>query len=267
MDDPRAGLTQLEFEAFPTWHSPGLASRAHDVAARCARAERMLSRTLGVAPEMWLLVLAEGDWEGRAGHPIYGMPNSTRTSIVVAGEPTDFWSAFIELTDEGGRAELARTYGDDGRIDLSGFFDLLAIHEMGHHYERVGRLRTPRLWLREFICNLCLHAYIATEEQERLPELLMFPRVVAGVPAELFSHRTETDFERMYDRMPGPNYGWFQCRMHVGAATVYGSGGVKALRDIWDLYRAPRARLVQQLAQVEPAMGSFAREFTDPDSD
>jgi hypothetical protein len=56
-----------------------------------------LKELLGVVPDVQLLVLAEGDWAGRSGHPVYGMTNSLRDTLVVAGESNRFWLAFVDM--------------------------------------------------------------------------------------------------------------------------------------------------------------------------
>lgn len=263
--DRRSGLVALDGLPLPVWHSEGLAERAGPIAERCATARHLLSELFEIEPAVELLVLTEKDWPGHAAHPLYGMPNSTRDTVVVAGEPNRFWLAFIDMVDDEGRTELAEAYRDGtGEIDLSPFFDLLAIHELSHVYQAQGRVRFPRLWLNEFFCNLCLHAYVVAEEPERLPELLTFPRVVSTVSADRFEYRTEQDFERLYDEMPGTNYGWFQCRMHAGAASVYDGGGIRILKRLWDHYQSQvdRSQLVRDLSEVDASLGTFAHEFT-----
>ena len=164
-DALREGLTEVQDAPIPTWASAGLSQRAGPIAARSARALDFLKELLGVVPDVQLLVLAEGDWAGRSGHPVYGMPNSLRDTLVVAGESNRFWLAFVEMLDPEPQLELRAAYrGADGEVDLAPFFDLLAVHELAHTFEMAGGVRFPRSWLREFFCNVCLHAYVATVE-------------------------------------------------------------------------------------------------------
>ncbi|MCE7870610.1 hypothetical protein DYH09_09560, partial [bacterium CPR1] len=62
-----------------------------------------------------------------------------------------------------------------GSIDLAAYMNLLAVHEMGHLYldQATGEFdfHLPRRWLVELFCQLCLHAYTATQEAGHLLSL------------------------------------------------------------------------------------------------
>jgi hypothetical protein len=259
----REGLTELQDAPIPTWASAGLSRRAEPIAARSARALAFLGELLGVVPDVQLLVLAEGDWAGRSGHPVYGMPNSLRDTLVVAGESNRFWLAFVDMLDPGPQLELRAAYrATDGEIDLAPFFDLLAVHELAHTFEVAGGVRFPRLWLREFFCNVCLHAYVAAAEPEAMAALTAFPLLVAQVPGDRLNYRTIADFERIYDDMPGPNYGWFQCRLHVAAGRLVESAGPRSVRKLFDAYRVGDAELSALLGtRVHPELRAIAEEL------
>ncbi len=144
-----AGLERVGDFPFAVFASTDVVPRARDIAERGARALRFLGSALDVEPELALLVLAPDDWEGRASHPVYGMPNYDGAgNLVVAGAPSDFWRGFVGLvaeTQPDALSMLTEAYKVDGEIDLSPFFDLLAIHEMGHRLHQVGVVRFPRL--------------------------------------------------------------------------------------------------------------------------
>jgi hypothetical protein len=262
-DALREGLTEVQDAPIPTWASAGLSERAGPIAARSARALAFLGELLGVVPDVQLLVLTEGDWAGRSGHPVYGMPNSLRDTLVVAGEANQFWLAFVDMLDPEPQLELRAAYrGADDEIDLAPFFDLLAVHELAHTFEVAGGVRFPRLWLREFFCNVCLHAYVAAAEPEAMAALTAFPRLVAQVPGDRLSYRTIADFERIYDDMPGPNYGWFQCRLHVAAGRLVESAGPQSVRKLFDAYRVDDAELSALLGtRVHPELRAIAEEL------
>jgi hypothetical protein len=132
-----AGLEHVEDFPFLVFASATVVPRARVIAERAARALAFLGAALDVELELALLVLAPGDWEGRASHPVYGMPNYDGAgNLVVAGAPSDFWRGFVGLVAEARPDALsilteAYEVDGDGEIDLSPFFDLLAIHEMG----------------------------------------------------------------------------------------------------------------------------------------
>ena len=259
------GLERVEGLSFPVFASSAVVPRARDIAERTARALAFLGSMLDVAPEIALLVLDPGDWTGRAAHPVYGMPNYDGAgNLVVAGAPSDFWRGFVDLVADTQPAELttlAAVYDRDGGIDLSPFFDLLAVHELGHRVHQVGGVRFPRLWLAELFCNLCLHTYVAEEEPGTLPVLEAFPAVVAAVPPERVEHSDLAVFEQLYDRMPPHNYGWYQCRLHAAAKRVYDAGGPAVLRGLWTRFRVADEKLVSALDAIEPELARVLLEW------
>jgi hypothetical protein len=259
----RGGLLALSDAPVPTWVSPDAGERAWPIASRLARARAFLGEMLGLVPDVQLLVLVEADWAGRAAHPIYGMPNSDRGTLCVAAEPNDFWMAFVEMLDETARSQLRDAYpGENDGIDLAPFFDLLVIHELAHAFQTAGEVRFPRLWLREFFCNLSLDAYVVAAEPEALPALATFPRLVSQVPANLMRYRTIQDFELLYDSMPGANYGWFQCRLHVAARRLVDAAGTGVVQRLWDAFRIGNEELAEKLGgDVHAELGAIAQEL------
>ena len=76
-----------------------------------------------------MLVLAETDWASRTETPLYGLPNASDGTLVVAGTEAPFWGQLIDMVAEPDLPELARVYGngDDGAMRLAPFFDLVAV--------------------------------------------------------------------------------------------------------------------------------------------
>jgi hypothetical protein len=258
------GLRRLDGFAFPVLASVGVEPRARELAARTAQALSFLASALAVRPDMALLVLAPDDWDERSGFPLYGMPNYVAGNVVVAGEPSDFWRGFVDLVAEAnpaGLEALSTAYGRCDEIDLSQFFDLLVIHEIGHHLHHVGNVHFPRLWLNELFCNLCLHVYVAEHEPGALAALECFPAVLAAVSPDRFPNRDLHTFEALYNRMPPQNYGWYECRLHVAAERVYDAGGTAALRGLWDRFRFSEADLGVALEEVEPQLASVLSDW------
>jgi hypothetical protein len=260
-----AGLEQLAGFPFRVCASSGVVPRARRIAERAALALSFLRSKLDVEAELALLVLAPGDWKGRAAHPVYGMPNyDGEGNLIVAGASSDFWRGFIGLLAEArpdAMPLLTDAYESDGEIDLSPFFDLLAVHEMGHRLHQVGVVRFPRLWLMELFCNLCLHTYVAEAEPEASTVLEAFPSAIAAVPSDYVEHSDLATFEQLYDRMAPQNYGWYQCRLHVAAKRVYDAGGAGALRRLWDRFRLSEQDLSATLREVEPELGRVLVEW------
>jgi hypothetical protein len=261
------GLRRLGGVPFPVYASEAVVPRARELADRSAQALRFIASILAVRPEMALLVLAADDWDKRSGFPLYGMPNYVAGNIVVAGEPSDFWRGFVKLVAEEspmGLDLLRDVYGSADDIDLTPFFDLLVVHEIGHHLEHVGNVHFPRLWLNELFCNLCLHVYVAEQEPDELPALECFPAALAAISPVRFPNRDLHSFEELYTRMPPQNYGWYECRLHVAAKRVYDAGGSAALRLLWDRFRFSDADLAVALEEMEPQLACVLSEWRLP---
>lgn len=120
---------------------------------------------------------------------------------------------------------------------MRSFFDLLAVHELGHAFHIQGGLTMQRKWMGELFANILLHTYIGEKEPELLPNLTIFPKmVVSSTNKEELKYTTLNELEPNYNlivqQYPN-NYGWYQSRWHMAAATFYDVGGVKALQNLW----------------------------------
>jgi hypothetical protein len=231
-----AALVPVPGFPFPVEASAGLEAQARKIAARCSDAYDLLSHAFERTPAITLLVLAEDDWND-PGLP-YGMPYYADGQLVVAGEPAQFWRLFVPLLEHAPaplREAAVQVYGKE--LDLSPFFNLLAVHELGHSFPKPGVF--PRHWLDETFANLCLHAYIASREQGLLPVLEAFPNAVAAIAPTNFPCRSLHEFETVYSGMDAVNYGWFQCHFHVAARGVYDSGGIAVLKRFFRRFSRP----------------------------
>jgi hypothetical protein len=218
--------------------SAGLEERARPIAERCAGAYRFLADALGSSPRVTLHVLAPPDWPSNLP---YGMPHFGAGTLVLAGEEAEFWRSFVPLIQEAPPPAVAaavEVYGPD--LDLSPFFDLLAVHELGHAFHDSARF--PRRWLDETFANLCLHSCVVAVETTALPVLRAFPAVVTSVDPGRFAYRTLRQFERLYSTLASDhplNYGWYQCHFHRMADRVHDAGGMAALEALHSLDLPP----------------------------
>jgi hypothetical protein len=139
-------------------------------------------------------------------------------------------------------------------MDLSPFFDLIAVHELAHEVHAQMPYRFPRLWLEEVFCNLCLHAYVAEIEPAQLPVLETLPPAFAALDPAQFPYRSLAAFEALYNEVGPVAYGWYQCQFHLATKRSYDTGGVAALRRLWDTFVLGDARLVSLLTAVQPEL-------------
>lgn len=236
------GLNHLENYKTKTYYSNGAEEAATEMAGRCDRVLGFYKNRLDFEPEVTLLVLSPADWGKFTNFPVYGMPhyNDSKT-LIVASEDNDFWKSFIPPVDnlpQDLAQQLNSTYADkNGNLSMKAFFDLLAIHELGHAYHNQGGLKMQRKWMGELFANILLHTYIAENEPELLPALTLFPKmVVSSTDKTKLKYTSLLDLENNYNELgqnfPN-NYGWYQCRWHMAAGTIYDEGGPGAFIKLW----------------------------------
>jgi hypothetical protein len=253
----RSVLQHMEGYPFPVLFSAGTQPRAEQIAARLERAHRYLKEVLEFAPKLRLLVLSPDDWAEHAAFPLYGMPHYTGgDTIIVGDEPAGFWQGVARMLDgvltPAQRAEAETIYGTvDGRIDMSTFTDLIAVHELGHLFHEQVPFAFPRLWLMELFANFCVHAYLAHTEPELVPLWTLLPERMMALPADRVRHRSLDDFERLYVGVGPENYVWYQFRLAVAAREIYDAAGADALRRLYRTFAAHENGLTdRQLAEL-----------------
>lgn len=249
-----SGLAYLSGYPFEVRYSDGALLRARASADVAADAYAHLSHLFsGVQPDIALIVANKEDWKSRQpyGLPFFNDdPGQIRPGIVVmSAGPGDFWIGMgedIRQASPGGYRKLLATYPDGaGGLDLQPFFDLVTIHELGHAFEVLGGLKFPTFWLSEIFANLCLHAFVATQQPQRLNTLEVLSTVgaqsrnlSARIRAEGYS--TLEDLQAHYtggDRPMGPlNYVWYQYRWQRLAAKMFNADGEEGLVRFWDCF-------------------------------
>jgi hypothetical protein len=268
-------LRDLPGYAFPVRHSTSLEATARVMADRVASVLELFGPRLGIRPEVILLVLGPDDWSEYTSFPVYGMPHilDGRT-LIVAGEDNAFWRSQLpdpaSLSDDAAAA-LRRVYADDsGTVSAAAFFDLLAIHELGHAFNSQAGVRTQRRWMGEFLPNLILHAWVEEAAPDLLPALTLFADLVVAAGPGNHPCTTLAEIEEHYGRIVREhpeNYGWYQVRWHQGARRVYESAGAQVVERLWAALRDhpdpldDAAFLALLDERVDPALGDFVRNW------
>lgn len=234
------GLSSLDGHKAQVYFSSGTDERTKRMADRMDKVIGFYKNELGFEPTVTLLVLDPEDWPKYTNFPVYGMPHYNNEILIVASEDNPFWQSFIPPVEQL-PTELANqiitTYSDEnGMLSMQAFFDLLAIHELGHAYHIQYGLSMQRKWMGELFSNIILHTYIAEEEPDLLPALTVFPQMVVAGGKEGLTYTTLGQLEDHYNEIGQnhpQNYGWYQCRLHSAAADIYNSGGTEALKKLW----------------------------------
>jgi hypothetical protein len=225
------------------YYSTGHEVRAKNIAVFMEHVGNYFQRELQFTPKATLYILAPQHWKDIAAKPlldVYGFPhNIDKGRLAIAAEDNDFWRSFLPPVDNLPAplaAQVSKAYGKpDGTYSMMPFFDLLALHEMGHSYTAQAGLKMHRHWMGELFVNIMLHTYVAEKQPELLPALETFPNIVVGGGTSEYKFTSLQDFERLYSTLGmGPkNYGWYQCKLHSAAKDIHNAGGKEVLVSLW----------------------------------
>ncbi len=237
------GLPAIKDFSQTYYYSPGLEERAKSIVFFMGQAARYFQQEIGFTPQTKLYILAPQHWKAIAAKPlqdVYGFPhNIDHTRLAIAAEDNDFWRSFLPPVHQLPptiAAQVKQAYGKaDGSYSMMPFFDLLALHEMGHSYTAQAGLKVHRNWMGELFVNIMLHTYVAEKQPALLPALEAFPNMVVAGGAASYKFTSLQDFEKLYATMGmGPkNYGWYQSKLHAAAKDIYNAGGKKVLKKLW----------------------------------
>lgn len=245
-------LVALDGYKTKVYFSSGNDERAKTVAERMDKVLEYYNKVIDYEPDVTLLILNQSDWSKHTTFPVYGMPHydDNRNLLIVASENNDFWNSFIPPIDQLPKDlsdKILLTYIDEsGSLTMQAFFDLLAIHEIGHAYHFQAGINVQRMWMGELFCNVLLHTYIAENEPEQLPALTVFPQMVIAGGKEEYEYTSLIDIEDRYEEIGQKypkNYGWYQCRWHYAAGNIYDAGGVETFVRLWDTLSQQKEKL------------------------
>lgn len=243
-------LIMLQGHQARVYHSEGAAVKAKRMAGQLDQVMQFYSGQIGFTPSVVLLILSPSDWNKYSQTMVYGMPHYTNSkTLIVAAENNDFWKSFIPPLDKLSlelASAIRNTYADPiAGLSMEPFFDLLAIHELGHAYHKQGGLQMQRNWMGELFVNIFLHSYIAEKEPQLLPALTLFPKmVVAMTDTATLKYTSLQDLEKFYNQIAQQspqNYGWYQCRWHMEAGSIYEAGGIAVMKKLWQALKNQQA--------------------------
>ena len=243
-------LKALPGSGIKTYFSTGHERRAKQITTRVENVMIFYKELIGFRPSVTLLLLSKDDWSNYTKVPVYGMPHYKGDStLIIAAEDNDFWRSLLSVKDlpDDVRKQAMKVYGlPDGTVSMQAFFDLLAIHELGHAFHNQGKLQMQRKWMGELFCNILLHTYIAEKEPGQLPALTLFPKIIISGGTKNYKFTSLQELEEHYNEiaMQHPqNYGWYQCRWHAAAATLYDGDGKNGFKNLWDNLQSEQAKL------------------------
>ncbi len=267
-------LPALKDYPFTVYYSSGYEQRAGAISQQVNKALTYYDSLLSFKPGLSLFVLDSIDWKKYSSPgAVYGMPHyKNDNTLIVAASDNPFWKSFLPPLESLPKelAEQVRSvYKNASGLSMQPFFDLLALHELGHAFHLQGGLKMQRAWMGELFSNVFLHTYIAENDPGLLPALTIFPRMVVAAGAGGFKYTSLQDMDMRYDEIAQKfprNYGWYQCRLHMGAASIYESGGREAFLKLWNGLKQQQkkvgdAELPALLQKIDPTLASLVQNW------
>jgi hypothetical protein len=243
-------LNTLQGSGVTTYFSKGHDQRAKQIATRVENVMIWYNNLIKFKPVVLLLILSKADWSSYTKFPVYGMPHyNNDATLIVAAEDNEFWRSFLSVKDlpEEVGSQAKQVYGlPDSSVSMQPFFDLLAIHELGHAFHNQGKLQMQRKWMAELFCNILLHTYIAEKEPSQLPALTLFPKIVVSGGIKNYKYTGLQELEDKYNEIGQQhpqNYGWYQCRWHAAAAAIYDTDGKAVFQRLWTTLQTEQVKL------------------------
>jgi len=238
------------------YYSSGHEARAKSIAVFIENAGDYFQEEIKFTPKSILYILAPQHWKDVAAkslHEVYGFPhNIDHVRLAFAAEDNDFWRSFLPPVDQLPTqiaAQVKHAYGKpDGSYSMMPFFDLIALHEMGHSYTAQAGLKMHRHWMGELFVNIMLHTYVAEKQPDLLPALETFPNMVVSAGTADYKFTSLDDFEKLYPTLGmGPkNYGWYQSKIHSAAKDIYNAGGKKVMKKLWKALKKHQEEMTDQ---------------------
>ena len=237
------------------YYSPGREERAKSIATFMEDAGKYFEQEIMFKPKTVFYILAPEHWKDflpKLLHDVYGFPhNIDHVHLAVATDDNDFWRSFLPPVEQLPKplaAQVTKAYGkSDGSHSMMPFFDLLALHEMGHSYHAQAGLKMHRKWMGELFVNIMLHTYVAEKQPELLLALETFPNMVLGAGTAEYQFTSLEDFERLYAPGMSPkNYGWYQCKFHSASKDIYNSGGKRVLQKLWNALKKHQEEMTDE---------------------
>jgi hypothetical protein len=263
------------------YYSSGCETRTRSIAVFMENAGNYFQQELHFTPKTKLYVLAPQDWKDIAAKPlrdVYGFPHNVDESrLIIAAEDNDFWRSFLPPIDKLPSSiaeQITKAYRKpDGSYSMMPFFDLLALHEIGHSYTAQAGLKMQRNWMGELFVNVLLHTYVAEKQPDLLPALEAFPNMVVGAGTAEYKFTSLEDFEKLYATLGmGPkNYGWYQSKLHSAAKDIYNAGGKEVMKKLWNALKTHQEKLTDEefadmlKKEVHPSVANVYLKWTRAD--
>ncbi len=222
----RVRLQRIEGQPVTLHFSPGYRPRAERLGELVADAHRFLAAWLDVEAQTTLSVLRRENWRHLRRAP-YGYPHSIPERGTIFA-PAHYPPRLLERARalyHAAPPPMQQALCSDPqalRAQISLFYDLVAIHELGHLFIYHLQLVLGAQWLTELVANLFASAFFL----ERRPDLAQCWFAWADIQASVeVPHRELDAYEAHYTTLDFTNASYYQGRFNQRARAIWQAEG------------------------------------------
>ena len=219
-------LHRIKSEPVTLHFSPGYAQRAQKLGQLVREAHNFLSEWLGVKAHTTLSVLRRESWR-HVRHVPYGYPHSTPnkgTIFAPAHYPPRLISRQRALYEAASPSLQQQLCDDASAIDtqIRHFFDLVAIHELGHLFIHHLQLALDARRLTELVANLFATAFFVEVRADLAADWLAWAELQASLEVP---YRSLEEYDTRYTTLDFANSNYYQGRFNQQALQLWQKHG------------------------------------------
>ncbi len=246
-------LHRVQSDPVTLHFSPGYAKRAQTLGKLVSEAHFFLAEWLDVEARTTVSLLRRESWR-RVRRAPYGYPHSTpdkSTLFAPAHYPQRLISRQRVLFEQATPVLQQKICEDRHKIDdaIKQFFDLVAIHELGHLFIHHLQLQLGTRWLTELIANLFATAFFV----EVRPDLALTWLAWSELQVELdVSYRSLEAYETGYTSLDFANSNYYQGRFNQKALLLWQTHGRELAPILIHSFSSQPDTIMTRFSQVVP---------------
>lgn len=246
-------LQRIQSEPVTLHFSPGYAKRAQTLGQLVSEAHFFLAEWLNVEARTTLSLLRRESWR-RVRRVPYGYPHSIPdrgTLFAPAHYPPRLVSRQRALFEAASPALQEQICQDRSQIDMAikQFFDLVAIHELGHLFIHHLQLQLGTRWLTELIANLFATVFFVEVRPNLAATWLAWSELQVDLEV---SYRSLEAYETHYTSLDFANSNYYQGRFNQKALELWQQHGRELAPALIKSFSSHPDAVMTRFSQVAP---------------
>jgi hypothetical protein len=254
------------------FYSKGYEERGIELCQLYEKAVTLFKDSLNVMFDLHVAALNEADWKIITNRIPYGVP-------WIDGPP---YVAFLPAIPGKGSMTMnisaskippeiiqeLKSLGITLQYMTENFVDIIGIHEMGHAYLELLKMKPKQKWFNELLANYFMTAFVKYER----PDLLrmwqlrtQIAKVVRAKATQKPNYTSLEDFEKLYFNVGLDNYRWYQRKFQQRVDEIidlYGFAFLGKVREKRLHNETDIESLLKGLESIAPGFLSWANTFS-----